>query len=284
MSQSALNLSGRFNGATGPPTASWSTPIAKDLNVVHDRRADHHLAAGRAADPPAAEAGRHGRQALRPRVAGRGRLVLEGHRHRQDRQGRPPASRYVDQFLKPLGISFVATAPVRDPVFDGYPGTLQVHRSAEQGPFNEADLSKLTAAAAKLGEQLAEVRAARAGTSTGRFATGWTAHGPQPAVRHGRQRLGPAEQGRLQQHRRPPPRPDRHRGQAAGPQGSRARPWASTRLLLPDSAGDHWTLNCRRPRQLPRPGRTAPSSSSASSRPARSGPPSAPTTSRPTRR
>ena len=84
-------------------------------------------------------------------------------------------SRYVDAFLKPAGIAYAASAPVRDPVFAGYPGVLQAHRTADAGPFTEAELAKLTAAAVKLGDQLADVRAARAGTvaKSDRVTAGW---------------------------------------------------------------------------------------------------------------
>ena len=125
------------------------------------------------------------------------------------------SSRYVEGFLRPFGIQHVATAPVADPIFAGYPGALQVHRSAEQGPFNEAELAKLTAAATRLGEQLAEVRSARAGT--GRFATGWVHSAPTRLFAVDENGTAPARQAGVQRRRRPPPRPDPGRGQAAGP-------------------------------------------------------------------
>ena len=152
------------------------------------------------------------------------------------------SSRYVDAFLKPLGIAHAATAPVRDPVFDGYPGALQAHRTAEQGPFNEADLAALTAAAAKLGEQLAEVRATRAGTTADRFASGWKHTAPTRLFAlngDGGVVLGKAAFNALD---------DRLRDQLVTEAKHRAakldgEPLVSTRLLVPDSAGDHWTLN-----------------------------------------
>ncbi len=152
-------------------------------------------------------------------------------------------SRYVEQFLKPFGISYVATAPVRDPVFDGYPGALQAHRSAEQGPFSEADLAKLTAAATKLGEQLADARATRGGAETAdRSGTGWAhlpparlfAMTPEGTPLFSKQGFNALD--------------DRLRDQILSEVKQRTtkmngEPWTSTRLLLPDSAGDHWTLN-----------------------------------------
>jgi AraC-like DNA-binding protein len=157
------------------------------------------------------------------------------------------SSRYVEQFLKPFGVNYVATAPVRDPIFDGYPGAIQAHRTSEQGPFNEADLTRLTAAATRLGEQLAEARAGRA-TAAGAAeaapdrATGW-AHNPpsrlfalsaEGTVLFAKQSFNALD--------------DRLRDQILTEAKQRVskmggEPWTSTRLLLPDSAGDHWTLN-----------------------------------------
>ena len=155
----------------------------------------------------------------------------------------PASSRYVEQFLKPFGVHHVATAPVRDPVFDGYPGALQAHRSAEQGPFTEADLSKLTAAAARLGEQLADARANRAGPDAAdRAGTGW-AHTPPArlfaltgdgAVLFAKQAFN-----NLDDHLR-----DQIVAEVKQRTGkTNGESWASTRLSLPDSAGDQWTLN-----------------------------------------
>ena len=160
------------------------------------------------------------------------------------------SSRYVDGFLKPFGIFHVATAPVRDPIFDGYPGALQAHRSAEQGPFNEAELAKLTAAAAKLGEQLAEVRAGRAGTSAGRFASGWTHTAPTRLFAldgNGSALVGKAAFNALDDrlHDQLVTEAKQRTGKANG------EPWTSTRLLLPDSVGDHWTLNAVVHRRYP---------------------------------
>jgi AraC-like DNA-binding protein len=152
------------------------------------------------------------------------------------------SSRYVEQFLRPFGVQYVATAPVRDPIFAGYPGALQVHRTGEQGPFSEADLAKITAAAARLGDQLADVRAIRAGDTAGRFASGWTQSAParlfafDPA---GTVLSGKAAFNALD---------DRLRDQILTEVKQRTtklppEPWTTVRLLLPDSANDHWTLN-----------------------------------------
>ena len=155
------------------------------------------------------------------------------------------SSVYVEQYLKAFGINYAATAPVRDPVFDGYPGALQAHRSAELGPFSEADLAKLTAAATTLGEQLAETRASRAGNAAAtaeRGGTGWAhtppsrlfALGADGTVLFAKQAFNALD--------------DRLRDQILIEAKQRTgklngEPWASTRLQLPDSANDHWTLN-----------------------------------------
>ena len=153
------------------------------------------------------------------------------------------SSPYVEQFLKPFGITHVATAAVRDPIFEGYPGAIQAHRSAEQGPFSDADLAKLTAAAVKLGEQLAETRATRAGTAEPeRGGTGW-AHTP-PSRMFALAGDGHAlfnKQGFNALDDRLVDQIVTEVKQRTGKLNG--EPWASTRLLLPDSAGDHWTLN-----------------------------------------
>jgi AraC-like DNA-binding protein len=153
------------------------------------------------------------------------------------------SSAYVERFLKSFGVQYVATAPVRDPVFDGYPGAIQAHRTPEQGPFTEADLAKLTAAAAKLGEQLAETRLSRSGSEAAeRTGTGWAhtppsrlfALGADGTVLFAKQAFN-ALDDRLR---------DLVLTEAQQRTGKlNGEPWASSRLLLPDSAGDHWTLN-----------------------------------------
>ncbi len=161
------------------------------------------------------------------------------------------SSPYVEQFLKSFGVQYVATAPVRDPIFDGYPGVVQAHRSAEQGPFTDADLGKLTAAAAKLGEQLAETRVSRAGGAVSdRGGTGW-AHTPPSRMfvlaADGHVLFNKPGFNALD---------DRLRDQIVVEAKQRSgklngEPWASTRLLLPDSVGDHWTLNAVAHRRYP---------------------------------
>ena len=214
------------NGVKEQFIVSWSTPLTKEISppfkpfcssppclVVAYRSCSPSKCLTRSSSPTS--------------VSGRLRTIpaWKSINDRQDREARRPPAGTWSGFLKPFGVNYVATAPVRDPIFDGYPGVIQAHRAAEQGPFNEADLAKLTAAATRLGEQLAETRAGRA-AAAGEIAD------PRP----GRRRLGPHPaqtrlfalsgdgavlfgQAVVQRPRRPPPRPDPDRGQAANRQG-----------------------------------------------------------------
>ena len=160
-----------------------------------------------------------------------------------------PSSRYVEGFLKPLGINHAASVAVRDPLFAGFAGALQVHRTADQGPFTEADLTRLSTLATRLGNDLADVRETRAGADrpSPDRAGGWINTAPTrifamtPA---GTLVLGKAAFANLD---------DRLADQVLTEAQHRvdrladaedAEAFVSTRLQLPDSAGDQWTLNC----------------------------------------
>src|SRR4051794_32034833 len=45
-------------------------------------------------------------------------------------------SRYYKDFLVPNGLAFAASAPLKAPVLDGYPGALTLFRTQQQGRFN----------------------------------------------------------------------------------------------------------------------------------------------------
>ncbi len=70
-------------------------------------------------------------------------------------------SRYAQELLKPIGLSFGAAAPLASPVLEGYPGALHVYRSVEQGPFSASELDQLSALATHLNELIDKVRRAR---------------------------------------------------------------------------------------------------------------------------
>ncbi len=70
-------------------------------------------------------------------------------------------SRYAQDFLREFGFAHAAAAPLASPIFPGYPGALQVFRTAEQGEFSDADLRKLRDAATRLAETLETARDSR---------------------------------------------------------------------------------------------------------------------------
>jgi AraC-like DNA-binding protein len=77
------------------------------------------------------------------------------------------SGRYVREFLKSFTFQYAAAAPVHSLVFDGYPGAIQVIRTAEQGDFSESELRKLGDIARRLENTIAATRASRAGAADG---------------------------------------------------------------------------------------------------------------------
>jgi AraC-like DNA-binding protein len=70
-------------------------------------------------------------------------------------------SRYLREFLVPLGLRDVAAAPLEAPVMQGYPGALHLYRSSEQGGFTEQELNKLAQIAQRLQEAIYQARGSR---------------------------------------------------------------------------------------------------------------------------
>jgi len=149
-------------------------------------------------------------------------------------------SPYVQEFLKTFGYEYAAAAPVQAPVFDGYTGVIQVVRTAEQGPFSDADLKKLMDAARRLDSLVSSTRASRLGAAD--HEPVWTS---RPSIRQvvldgrGKVRLFEAGFDELD---------DRIRQQMIEQARTRVSQVngelvTSNRVLLPDSAGDHWTYN-----------------------------------------
>ena len=75
------------------------------------------------------------------------------------------ASKYRSEFMEPNSLKYAIAAPLAAPVFVGYPGAVHVYRTAEQGAFNEHDLSTLSSFASKLDAAVAKVRSARRHTT-----------------------------------------------------------------------------------------------------------------------
>lgn len=57
------------------------------------------------------------------------------------------AERFVEDFLRPAGLEHYVAFPLSSPVLQGYPGVLQVFRTAEEGPFGEDEIHALHAVA-----------------------------------------------------------------------------------------------------------------------------------------
>ncbi|HSV16441.1 MAG TPA: AraC family transcriptional regulator, partial [Tepidisphaeraceae bacterium] len=163
------------------------------------------------------------------------RAITEGVATRADAN-----SPYVREFLKTFGYEYAAAAPLQAPVFDGYAGAIQVVRTADQGAFTDADLRKLSDAARRLDSLIASTRASRLGGGDNQPV--WTS---RPTTRqvvldaHGKVRLFESgfeevdERIRQQMVEQATQRVAQLNGEAV----------TSNRVLLPDSAGDHWTYN-----------------------------------------
>jgi len=68
---------------------------------------------------------------------------------------------YYRQWLQPMGLAHAAAVPLASPVLDGYPGAVHLCRTAEQGEFTPAELSKLAEVASQVDERLSGTRATR---------------------------------------------------------------------------------------------------------------------------
>jgi AraC-like DNA-binding protein len=163
------------------------------------------------------------------------RAITEGAAVRADAK-----SPYVQEFLKTFGYEYVAAAPLQAPVFDGYAGAVQAVRTAEQGPFSDSDLRKLTDAARRFDALVASTRASRIGASDNEPV--WTARpSTRQVVLDGRGKVCLFETGfdelddRIRQQM-----VEEARQRIERLNGDRV---STSRILLPDSAGDHWTFN-----------------------------------------
>jgi AraC-like DNA-binding protein len=75
--------------------------------------------------------------------------------------GQFDSSRYNTEFMAPNSFRFAAAAPLKAPVFEGYPGAIHLYRTADQGAFSRDDLDALNEVATKLDAAIAQARASR---------------------------------------------------------------------------------------------------------------------------
>ena len=153
---------------------------------------------------------------------------------------------YFQEWLQPQGLVHVVSLPVQSPVILGYPGTVHLCRTADQGEFSAAEISKLTAAVAEHEERAEKSRGAVRRSTKGAIIE-------RPQVRLS---IVDAQQK--------PKLPagnwngvdDRLRNQMVefarhkvGHLNGHAM--AADRVLLPDSHGDHWTFRVVTYRKYP---------------------------------
>ncbi len=155
---------------------------------------------------------------------------------------------YTQEFLSAFGYAFAAAVPLSSPVFEGYAGAIQILRTAEQGPFTDADLRKLTDAAHGIDSANRSARVSR--TTAENHEAVWL---NRPAIR---QVVLDAE-GKIVEFASAFEELDERirqqmvqeaRQRLGSLNGEAVR---SDRILLPDSAGDQWTFNAVSYRQYP---------------------------------
>jgi AraC-like DNA-binding protein len=69
--------------------------------------------------------------------------------------------RFITEFLRPHGFEYVAAAPLESPLLPGYPGVLEVFRTADQGDFTADDLQQLADMARDADAAVAQQRSTR---------------------------------------------------------------------------------------------------------------------------
>lgn len=76
-------------------------------------------------------------------------------------EGKFQSSKYFAELMGPNQFRFALAAPLKAPVFDGYPGAIHLYRTAEQGEFTDQDVAELNEIAAQLNEDIEQTRARR---------------------------------------------------------------------------------------------------------------------------
>jgi AraC-like DNA-binding protein len=157
-------------------------------------------------------------------------------------EGEFESSAYFKDFLRPHGLVYLAVAPLSAPVLNGYPGAIQIWRSAELGDFSDSEIEEFGSLIRQLDEALNTARTDRIGEACDE-STPW-AHHPQvrqfifdeqghPAM------LSPEELAASL---------DEHLVQQMKEHAQRSlhelngQTMVSDRLQLPDERGDLWTF------------------------------------------
>ena len=148
-------------------------------------------------------------------------------------------SRYVQELLEPAELRFSAAAPLKAPLFRGYPGALHLYRKLGDPAFSDEDLARLKELAHQLDESIIQHHQARE-TSKETYPA-WSHH---DAARQfvfdasGKQLLpqwgNPIDQRLIQQMQQ-------HAQHRLARLESAKAP-LTDRLQLPDSRGDLWVL------------------------------------------
>lgn len=146
-------------------------------------------------------------------------------------------SPYSQEWMEPMGLAHVVSVPVNSPVLAGYPGAVHLCRTADQGDFTDAEIAKLTAAAAEHATRSEKSRGgkrpATKGTSIERPAIRLSIVDGQmkPKLHSGNwSEVDDRLRDQMVEFAR------RKTGQLNG------HSQAANRVLLPDSRGDTWTF------------------------------------------
>ena len=71
------------------------------------------------------------------------------------------AGAYAPAFMEPMSLAHVVVIPLSGPLLAGYPGALHLYRSAEDGPFKDAEIESLVELAARYDDIAVHVRVER---------------------------------------------------------------------------------------------------------------------------
>jgi AraC-like DNA-binding protein len=157
------------------------------------------------------------------------------------------AEKFVTEFLRPHGFEYVAAAPLESPLLPGYPGVLEVFRTAEQGDFSAEDLQQLEELAKQADAAAAQKRSTRV---TGR---GIPAGVARQSVQYRQFILNEQLQTQFDR-KHVSVLDDRLRQQMfdhARHQFENRKDSTSDRVALPDSHGDLWIFRVIIHRQFP---------------------------------
>jgi AraC-like DNA-binding protein len=147
---------------------------------------------------------------------------------------------YVAEFLRSNGLAYAAAAPLEAPVLDGYPGAVQLYRTAEQGEFTAEELRKLGEIVRQINSMIEKSRQSRRSSSDEPALT----LTPRPESRlfvfdaHGKQILAKTDYDALDAHLRELMSEE---GQARLNKAN-GQFMTGDRVQLPDSRGDLWTF------------------------------------------